>query len=210
VVVVADHQTAGRGRLGRTWEAPPGSSLLLTVLLRPALDAARLHLVTFAVALAAADACGAVAGFTPQLKWPNDLVVGDRKLAGILAEASFDGARVRWVVVGLGVNVNWPADLPAELAGTAVAANHLAARPVDRERLLTEVLDRLAVRYTSLDAAVEDYRARCVTIGREVRVELPDEMLTGRAVDVDGDGHLLVDTEGGVRVIAAGDVVHVR
>ena len=92
VVVVADHQTAGRGRLGRVWDAPPGSSLLMTVLLRPALDAARLHLVTMAVALAAADACAEVAGFVPELKWPNDLVVQDRKLAGILAEAGFEGA----------------------------------------------------------------------------------------------------------------------
>jgi BirA family biotin operon repressor/biotin-[acetyl-CoA-carboxylase] ligase len=210
VVVVADHQTAGRGRLGRTWEAPPGSSLLASVLLRPELDAARLHLVTMAVALAAADACHEVAGFTPRLKWPNDLVVDERKLGGILAEASFAGDRARWVVVGIGLNVNWPAELPDELAGIAVAANHVARRPVDREQLLTALLERLARRLESLDALVDDCRERCATIGRDVRVELPDEVLTGRAVDIDDDGHLLVDTGAGVRVVAAGDVVHVR
>jgi len=210
VVVVADHQRAGRGRLGRSWQAPPGSSLLLSVLLRPALDAARVHLVTIAVALAAADACREVAGFSPELKWPNDLVVNDRKLAGILAEVSIEGNALRWVVVGLGLNVNWPAELPHDLAGIAIAANHVAGRPVDRERLLVELLNRLEARYGSLDAQVEDYRARCRTIGREVRVDLPDEQLTGRAVDVDDDGHLLVETAHGTRVVAAGDVVHVR
>jgi len=210
VVVVADHQTAGRGRLGRTWEAPPGSSLLMTVVLRPALDAARLHLVTMAVALAAADACAEVAGFAPELKWPNDLVVGDRKLAGILAEAGFEGSVPRWVVVGIGLNVNWPEELPAELAGIAVAANHVAGGPVDRERLLAQLLERLAARYAALESVAEDYRRRCATIGREVQVELSTETLRGRAVDVDDAGHLVVDTGRGVRVVAVGDVVHLR
>ena len=210
VVVVADHQTAGRGRLGRTWEAPPGSSLLMTVLLRPALDATRLHLVTMAVGLAAADACADVAGFAPELKWPNDLVVRDRKLAGILAEAGFAGSVPQWVVVGIGLNVNWPEELPPELSGTAVAANHVAGHAVDRERLLVQLLERLARRYSALDSVAEDYRGRCATIGRDVRVELPGETLRGRAVDVDGAGCLVVDTGDGVRALAVGDVVHVR
>ena len=210
VVVVADHQTAGRGRLGRTWEAPPGSSLLMTVLLRPALDAARLHLVTMAVALAAADACVEVAGFAPGLKWPNDLVVGDRKLAGILAEAGFEASVPQWVVVGIGLNVNWPEALRAELSGIAVAANHVAGRNVDRELLLAQLLERLAGHYSSLDSVAADYRRRCATIGREVRVELPGEMLRGRAIDVDDAGRLLVDTGADVRVLTVGDVVHVR
>jgi BirA family transcriptional regulator, biotin operon repressor / biotin---[acetyl-CoA-carboxylase] ligase len=210
VVVVADHQTAGRGRLGRTWEAPPGSSLLMTVLLRPALDASRLHLVTMAVALAAADACAEVAGFAPDLKWPNDLVVQDRKLAGILAEAGFEGNAPQWVVVGIGLNVNWPADLPPELSGIAVAANHLAGHAVDRERLLVQLLDGLARHYSSLDSVAQDYRRRCATIGRDVRVELPAETLAGRAVDVDDAGRLVVDTGDDVRAVTVGDVVHVR
>jgi BirA family biotin operon repressor/biotin-[acetyl-CoA-carboxylase] ligase len=210
VVVVADHQTAGRGRLGRTWEAPPGSSLLMTVLLRPALDPARLHLVTMAVALAAADACAEVAGFAPELKWPNDLVVQDRKLAGILAEAGFEGNAPQWVVVGIGLNVNWPEELPAELSGIAVAANHVAGRDVDSERLLAQLLEGLATRYSSLDSIAEDYRRRCATIGRDVQVELPGETVRGRAVDVDAAGHLVVDTGRGMRVVAVGDVVHLR
>ncbi|HLI72506.1 MAG TPA: biotin--[acetyl-CoA-carboxylase] ligase [Acidimicrobiales bacterium] len=117
LVAVAGHQSAGRGRLGRRWEAPAGSNLLMSVLLRPALALGELHLCTVAVALAAADACASAAGLDAQLKWPNDLVVGDRKLAGILAEAaagSSPGASVEAVVVGLGLNVGWPAPTTRE------------------------------------------------------------------------------------------------
>jgi BirA family biotin operon repressor/biotin-[acetyl-CoA-carboxylase] ligase len=210
VVVVAEHQTAGRGRLGRAWEAPPGSSLLVSVLLRPALDPARVHLASIAVALAAADACAEVAGVAPALKWPNDLMVDDRKLAGILAEVGFDRDAPAWVVVGIGVNVNWPAELPPELADTATSANHVVGHEIDRERLFEVLLARLADRYAALDSVAAEYRERCATIGRDVRVELPDGHLTGRAVDVDDDGHLVVDTCTGVRTVTAGDVVHVR
>ncbi len=109
---VADHQTAGRGRLGRRWEAPPGASLLASVLFRPALEPEDLHLCTALVALAGIDACAEVAGVSPGVQWPNDLVVDDRKLAGVLAEADArapggpPGSRA--VVVGIGVNVDWP------------------------------------------------------------------------------------------------------
>src|SRR5438876_4697526 len=130
LVVVADHQTAGRGRLGRTWVAPPGSSLLVSVLFRPgSLEAG--HLLTTAVALAACDACERVAGVAPDLKWPNDLLVGNLKLGGILAEA--DGAAV---VVGLGLNVNRASGAPE----TAVALGELAERDVDADALLAELL----------------------------------------------------------------------
>ena len=122
-VVVADHQSAGRGRLGRRWEAPLGANLLVSVLLRPDVPVDELHLCTVAVALAATDACARVSGLVPELKWPNDLMVGERKLAGILAEslvgAPGDGPERRnesaaAVVVGVGVNVRWPpADPPA-------------------------------------------------------------------------------------------------
>jgi BirA family biotin operon repressor/biotin-[acetyl-CoA-carboxylase] ligase len=113
LVAVADHQTAGRGRLGRRWEAPAGAGLLVSVLLRPSLPIEELHLCTVAVALAARSACTEAAGVEPGLKWPNDLIVGERKVAGILAEAR-EGA----VVVGIGVNVAWP---PPDTEPTEVA-----------------------------------------------------------------------------------------
>jgi len=216
LVLVADHQTAGRGRLGRTWSAPPGASLLVSVLLElPA--GSPVHGATWAVGLAARDACGEVAGVTPELKWPNDLMVGDRKLAGILAEAVLRHGEVAGVVVGMGLNVAWPPvdELPGELAGRVVALNHLTAAPVDLEAVLTAYLERLA-RYVSLwedqaGALVQAYRSGLATIGRAVRVELPEGSFTGTAVDLDQDGALVVEVLGGERrLVRAGDVVHLR
>jgi len=214
-VVVADHQTAGRGRLGRTWVAPAGSGLLMSVLLRPALAPEQLHLATAAVALAARAAVADVAGFEPGVKWPNDLVVGDRKLAGVLAEADFSGGGgAPAVVVGIGINVNWPADvtegLPIDVALGATAANLVSGREVDRDAVLTSLLDHLAVQIGSWTAVASAYRRACVTIGRAVRIELPDETFTGTAADVSDDGHLLVDIGMCLRTVTAGDVVHLR
>jgi BirA family biotin operon repressor/biotin-[acetyl-CoA-carboxylase] ligase len=192
LVVVADHQTAGRGRRGRSWEAPPGSSLLASVLLRPVPP-----LVTLAAALAAADACTEVAGVATELKWPNDvLAAGDGKLAGILAEAAGDA-----VVVGVGLNVDWGATpLPAGAASLG--------RPVDRAALLVAWLRRLGDPGESGDPGhvLSRYRARCATLGRRVRVRLPRETVEGVASDVDDDGRLVV----GATRISAGDVVHLR
>ncbi|MEN3274172.1 MAG: BirA family transcriptional regulator [Actinomycetota bacterium] len=216
LVVVADHQTAGRGRLGRTWQAPPGASLLVTVLLRPALPPAEVHLVTIAAGLAAVDACDAVADVVPSLKWPNDLVIErdgvTRKLAGLLSESLVAGGRVDALALGMGLNVQWPAELPDDLASIATALNHEAGHDIDRDALLDAWLSRLGQRYGSFDAAslLAEYRERCVTLGREVRAELANEAVTGVATDVDPDGHLLVTTPDGPRTITAGDVVHLR
>lgn len=224
VVLVADVQTAGRGRLGRTWTAPPGSSLLLSVLLRPPAGVA--EAVTMVAGLAMAEAVGAVAGVDARLKWPNDLVVGERKLAGILAEADWPaGATISggWrrpdphervaVVVGIGVNVNWP-EVPDELADLLVACNHVAGRPVDRDALLDAFLERLGARYADLRAGtvpIADWRARSATLGRRVRIDLGGDDVEGTAVDVDAAGRLVVDTlEGERRTFAVGDVTHLR
>jgi BirA family biotin operon repressor/biotin-[acetyl-CoA-carboxylase] ligase len=207
-VAVADHQTAGRGRLGRTWLAPPGSSLLLSVLLRPALAPERLHLATAVVAVAAAAAVDDVAGFRPGLKWPNDLVVDDRKLAGVLAEAELSRVDAPAVVVGIGLNLNWPIDLPDELATIAVAVNHVTSQPVERDAVLQALLAHLDRRYGDWTAVASEYRRSCVTIGRTVRVDLGDEVFTGTAADVSDEGHLLVDVGMCLRTVTAGDVVH--
>ncbi|CAN5740485.1 biotin--[acetyl-CoA-carboxylase] ligase [soil metagenome] len=228
IVLVADHQTAGRGRHARSWTAPPGASLLLTVLLRP--PAGVLGATTMAMAVAAAEAVEEVAGFAPRLKWPNDLMVDDRKLAGILAEADWPpGSDIGggWspppptaravVVVGLGLNVNWPAELPEELAATATAVNHVTGHHVDRAELLGAFLRRLDRWYTDLvergdrSAVFDHWRERSATLGRQVRVDLGSCDVVGTAVDVTAEGHLVVDTaEGERRVLAVGDVVHLR
>ena len=193
LVAVADHQSAGRGRLARTWEAPPGTGLLCTVLLRPPVVS---HLVVAAVALAARDAALTVAGVRAGLKWPNDLVVDEAKLAGVLAEAEA-GA----VAVGLGMNVRW-APPGATRLGEGVSPGEV----------LEEMLEALAHWYHCAEAAevARAYRKACVTIGRPVRVELTEGPLAGVAADVDDEGHLLVDVGMCLRTVAAGDVVHVR
>jgi BirA family biotin operon repressor/biotin-[acetyl-CoA-carboxylase] ligase len=201
-VAVADEQSAGRGRLGRSWVAPPGSALLVSVLLRPALPPERVHLVTLAAGLAALDALhgldalGAVdASEAAGLKWPNDVVIGDRKLAGILAEADAGGA----VVVGMGCNLR-PAALAPEVREIAAAVS------VDREDLLVEWLRAYDARLDALDRVVGDAAACSATLGRRVRVELAAETFEGNAEALTEEGYLVVDG----RAVSAGDVVHLR
>lgn len=233
IVLVADHQSAGRGRAGRTWAAPPGASLLCSILLRP--PAGVVALCTMAVAVAAAEAVAEVAGVAPRLKWPNDLVwpgdgsAPDRKLAGILAEADWPASSpvsAGWcppspheraaVVVGIGINVAWPEALPDELVDVAVSLDHIVDHPVDREDLLIALLSALGPRYRSLVAGdrsglLDEWRARSATLGRRVRVDLGADDVEGTAVDITDDGHLVVDTvEGARRQFAVGDVVHLR
>jgi BirA family biotin operon repressor/biotin-[acetyl-CoA-carboxylase] ligase len=213
-VAVAQHQRAGRGRLDRRWEAPPGASLLASVLFRPDFDLAELHLCTAAMALAAAEACRRVAGVGPVLKWPNDVVVGEEKLAGVLAEAEFDGGPggAVAVVVGLGLNIDWPG--PEGVGGTSLL--ELGAEAVDRPALLDALLEALSTRRTLLDSVegrrevVAELRNRCATLGRRVRVELAAEVVVGMATEIDEAGHLVVRTPDGPRTVSAGDVVHLR
>jgi BirA family biotin operon repressor/biotin-[acetyl-CoA-carboxylase] ligase len=211
-VAVAEHQSAGRGRMDRRWEAPPGASLLMSVLFRPDFDPSELHLCTAALALAAAEACRRVGGVGPVLKWPNDLLVGEAKLAGVLAEAEFEGSGVPAVVVGLGLNIDWPG--PDGVGGTCL--RDLSSAPVDRDVLLGAVLDALATRRGLLDSApgrrevAAELRERCATLGQRVRVELAAEAVVGVATEVDDAGHLVVQTATGPRTVSAGDVVHLR
>jgi BirA family biotin operon repressor/biotin-[acetyl-CoA-carboxylase] ligase len=196
-VLVADHQTAGRGRLDRRWEAPPGANLLVSILFRTVPSPA--SALTQRVGLAAIDACRAAAGVVAVLKWPNDLLLDDRKLAGILAQRAVDGS----IVVGLGLNVGWAPDGAASLHGAVTAA----AEPTP--------LDVLAALLTAFDALPEDigprYRAALATLGRRVDVQVPGGRIDGRAVDLDGDGRLVVvDTCGLTHRLDVGDVVHVR
>jgi len=213
LVAVAAEQTAGRGRLGRKWLAPAGGSLLMSVLLRPtSLPADRLHLATAAVSMAGADAVSLIAEITPSLKWPNDLLVEGRKLAGVLTEVdgpAADGTLA--VVVGIGINCTWPDELPSEIADVAIAANHVAGRPIHTEDVLDALLENLDARLAGgWDAVAREYNSRVDTVGQEVRVELADVSFTGMATGVDQDGALVVITDNGPRRVVAGDVVHLR
>jgi BirA family biotin operon repressor/biotin-[acetyl-CoA-carboxylase] ligase len=191
IVAVADEQTAGRGRLGRSWIAPPGAALLVSVLLRPALAPERLHLVTLGAALALVD----VVPEDARIKWPNDVVVADRKLAGILAEADGAGA----VVVGMGCNVrsDW---FPSELRDIATATS------MPRDELLDAWLTAFDTRLDAIDEIIDDARKLSATIGRRVRVELPTNAFEGTATALTPEGYLVVDDQ----VVTAADVVHLR
>lgn len=205
LVVVADHQTAGRGRLGRSWLAPPGASLLVSVLLRPHGPPGSWHALVTAAGLAMAEAVEATTGVVAGLKWPNDLLVGDRKLGGVLAEAAGDA-----LVVGIGVNVEWH-DVPDDLVALATACNLEGGRAVDRRDLLDAFLAQYGRRLGDPARARRDYEARLLTRGRRVRVERAAGEVVGTAVGVDADGRLMVARDDGVvEAIAVGDVVHLR
>jgi BirA family transcriptional regulator, biotin operon repressor / biotin---[acetyl-CoA-carboxylase] ligase len=210
LVVVAERQSAGRGRLGRTWESPVGAGLIVSVLLRPRVPTARYGWLPLLAGVAIAAAVSRLTGLDARLKWPNDLLLDGRKCCGILAEADPDGA----VVLGFGLNVTLREDELPRADATSLA---LAGSPVlDRQALLAAILEELADWYTRWQAAGGDpevsglraaYQGICATIGRTVTVSLPGaEPLVGVASGVDGDGRLIVAG----RTVAAGDVVHVR
>jgi BirA family biotin operon repressor/biotin-[acetyl-CoA-carboxylase] ligase len=206
LVAVADHQTAGRGRFDRRWEAPPGSSLLVSVLVRLDREGEDVQPAVVAAAVALADAVGDVAGFAPEFKWPNDLVVRDRKLAGLLAERDGDA-----LVIGAGCNVEWHS-FPPELADVATACNlESSYAAVDRRALLDAYLVGLARELDRLDSVVTRYRSRLATLGRRVRVVRVRDELVGEAVGVADDGALLVRRpDATVERVTVGDVIHLR
>ncbi|WP_436760297.1 biotin--[acetyl-CoA-carboxylase] ligase [Streptosporangium sp. V21-05] len=212
-VVVAESQFAGRGRLGRVWSAPPRSSLTFSILLRPDPPLSEHGWLPLLVGLAVASAVRKVAEVDVRLKWPNDLLIGERKLAGVLAER-IDSA----VIVGVGLNVSVrPEELPVETA-TSLAIEGAAC--ADRDPILRAVLREIETHYREWSEANGDveacglraaYLAVSATIGREVRVELPGErVLTGTATGVDRAGRLVVGSRGEEHTLSAGDVVHVR
>jgi BirA family transcriptional regulator, biotin operon repressor / biotin---[acetyl-CoA-carboxylase] ligase len=194
-VLVAGHQTAGKGRLGRTWEAPPGANLLVSVLFRSGFDHTKPHSLTQAVALAAAKAGESLTGVRLELKWPNDVLLNGTKLGGVLAQSS-TSARDMVVVVGMGLNIGWAPPDAASLGGTTPS------------EFLPTWLDALTV--TLRSDCFEEYRSRLATLGSQVRVEMPNETLVGTAADVQRDGTLVLETREGTRVISVGDVVHLR
>ena len=233
-VVVADEQTAGRGRLARRWLAPPRTSLLCSLLFRPDLPPIQAQRLTMLCSLAAADAIEQVAGLQVHLKWPNDLVVKSqlanrksavrnlhspfsilysptwRKLAGILTETGITGERLDFAVVGIGVNVNVEPQVLPTLAPDATSILAEVGCPVDRVALLVAFLAGVERRYQGLRAGESPYRewaVRLATLGQPVEVSTPAGVLAGVAESVDEDGALLLRLpDGGLRVLVAGDV----
>ena len=214
LVLVADHQKCGRGRLDRTWTAPPRAAVGVSVMLRPeGMPAARWPWLPLVAGLAVAEALREAAGADARVKWPNDVLVGGKKICGILAER-VDGGGGPAVVVGMGVNTAMTAAQLPVAAATSLAVLGLPSEPGP---VVVSILRRFEVwygRWLSGTDLVAGYTRACDTIGRRVRVIVGEpsaqSAVEGEAVGVDGDGHLLVDTDGCVRAFAAGDVTHVR
>jgi len=228
-VLAAEFQGAGRGRLDRRWVAPPGSSLLVSVLMRPTVAVSAGYLSAVAVAVAAAEAIDEVTGVAVGLKWPNDLVIDVdgqvRKLGGVLSESLVSDGVLAAVVVGIGINVLVPDEVPDELAAIATWLDQHTGPPpgrnddhaIDRSELLAALLRRLDELADQLNdddgrsALLATYRSRCVTLGENVRVERAGDVITGMAAAIDDDGQLVVvDDTGHSHTVAVGDVVHVR
>ncbi|MDA8397790.1 MAG: biotin--[acetyl-CoA-carboxylase] ligase [Actinomycetota bacterium] len=214
----ADHQSAGKGRLGREWDDVPGSSILLSVLVRPKFTVNDYFAATCAMSVAAVESLRAL-GVSASIKWPNDLLLGKEKISGILAEAG-ESPSGRFVVVGVGMNVNQDREQLARLGRPATSLRETTGRLFDaeaRDALRLDLLKRFKEAYAPLQdsfaPAFADllgrYRTACATLEAFVRVELSDgEIISGHVLDISNQGHLLVELDSCIRTVSAGDVEH--
>ena len=206
VVVLADAQTGGRGRLDRAWSSPSGG-VWLSILIRPDVPPTQAPAYTLAAAVATTRAVRE-AGVDASIKWPNDVLVGDRKLAGILTEMEGEADRVSWLVVGIGINANVDAaDLPTDRPVTTVREE---VGDVDRRELTQSLLAAFHELTVDLQQVLPAWRKLSSTLGQRVRVETPGEEIVGDAVDVRFPGSLVVETAEGTREVTAGDCEHLR
>jgi BirA family biotin operon repressor/biotin-[acetyl-CoA-carboxylase] ligase len=211
--VLAEEQTAGRGRRGRGWSSPAGLNLTLSVAIRPSVAAPTASMIAIAAGLAARTACARYA--SAWLKWPNDVVAGDgAKLGGLLVETTVEGERLSSAVIGIGLNVNWHrSTMPAEIAAGATSLADLAGHPIDRVALLGSLLDELDAELTALESGaspLDRYRVACATLGTDVTVETATGPVAGRAVDVDATGGLVVEGSAGRTTLTSGEIVRLR
>jgi BirA family biotin operon repressor/biotin-[acetyl-CoA-carboxylase] ligase len=215
-VVVAESQAAGKGRMGRHWESPPGVNVYLSIILRPLFPPNKMPLITLMTAVACAEAIKEVTGLLPPIKWPNDLLLNGKKLGGILTEADMEMDRINFVVVGIGINVNMPrSSFPPVIRDTATSLREALGREISRIALIQALLRKFELWYKRLgQGRGEETRRRWEEIsqirGKEVEVDFMGETVRGKALEIDADGALLVQEAGGeVKRIVAGDV-HVR
>ncbi|HWC31663.1 MAG TPA: biotin--[acetyl-CoA-carboxylase] ligase [Actinomycetota bacterium] len=213
-LVAAGEQTAGRGRLGRSWASAPGKALLFSVVFRPPLEPARAAIVSHLAAAVMAEACGPPRAV--RTKWPNDLVVGERKLAGVLPEAKVVGGALDYLVVGVGVNVSMDRDdFPPDVRDTATSLA-LEGLEADADALLTRFLVSFRAAYRPIDPAfpqhaAAEYAAACATLRRPVRARTIDgDVVEGVATRITDSGALVVRTDDGERDVAFGEVEHLR
>lgn len=213
VVVFAEAQTKGRGRLGRKWHSPAGLGLYFSVLLRPKLRPMEATQLTVAAATALVRAIDASTTVRPEIKWPNDLLAGGRKFAGVLTELSAELDTIKHLILGIGIDVNQTIDdFPAELHGIATSLRLAGGEAISRPALATRILQELDRDYARVCAGrfselADEWESRCTTIGRNVGIRVGNRVLRGRAESLDADGALLVRTQHGrLERVIGGDV----
>jgi BirA family biotin operon repressor/biotin-[acetyl-CoA-carboxylase] ligase len=214
LLVVTDFQTAGRGRLNRSWRAPAGSSLLFSLLLRPPLPPERALQAVMAASLGVTEGIRKECGLAARIKWPNDILIGGRKAGGILCELGLDGEKLDYAIIGIGLNVNFD---PRKVEGIPPDATSIflqLGRRHSRTALLRAILEETEPRYRAIlrGGSLRGEWARALeTLGRRVRVTLVNDELTGTAESVEGTGALSLRLQDGTRrTILAGDVVHLE
>lgn len=213
VVVFAESQTRGRGRLGRTWSSPAGKGLWFSVLLRPDLRPPEITRLTVAAATAIRRAIHAATGLAPEIKWPNDLLIDGRKAAGILTELSAETDQVRYVILGVGIDVNQTAaDFEGDLSEVAASLSMGVGHGLDRAVLATRVLHALEQDYSRIcngqfQAVAEEWESNCATLGRRVSIRIGGRLAVGCAESLDADGALLLRSQHGhLERITGGDL----
>lgn len=211
-VLIAGHQTGGRGRMGRTFQSPEGMGVYLSVILRPDCKPEQLMHLTCAAGVAMVKAVEHISGIRPQVKWINDLVVGGKKLGGILTEMSVDKGRVDYAVIGIGINcLQKEQDFPPEIAGLATSLSLSAGKEIPPEVLAAAMVDALWHMshgiFSKKTQLMADYKANCITLGKEIQVIRGDRILPGKAIDLDADGGLLVVyPDGSKETVSSGEV----
>jgi BirA family biotin operon repressor/biotin-[acetyl-CoA-carboxylase] ligase len=211
-VVIAEEQTSGRGRLGRTWLAPPCSSILMSILLRPRIPPSRAFSLTAIASVALLRAIQSTTGLKPMIKWPNDIYIQGKKAAGILTEVSADQSGLRFAVVGIGLNVNINPSAYPEIRDTATSLQAEAGKSIPRVDLVRAILEAMDGLYAALAGGEQamihrEWKAASLVLGRPVRIVAFDAVEEGVVEEIEEDGTLLLrDSEGNLKRIVAGDV----
>jgi len=212
LVIAANEQTAGRGRVGNIWFSPKGESVYTSILLRPSLCAQQINWLTMIGALAVCDVVDQLNGAHARIKWFNDVQLNGRKLAGVLVECAFVGDAIDYAILGIGINVNTHFDAaPREVRERAISLRDVFARDFDRDAILNDLLSRLDTRYMQMTNGISpraDYLAKLDTLGKSVRVSSGKRLIEGVAQSIDEFGALIIETANGRQRIAHGDVIN--
>ena len=213
-VVLSESQSKGKGRLGRSWFSPSGANIYLSIILRPQMPTSQIPLLTFAAAIAVAKSIRDVTNLDADIKWPNDILIRGKKVAGILSEMGAEKDKVNFAIVGIGINVNLDKkDIPLELIDKATSIKIESNSLIDRTNLICRIIENLEEWYNlferkGINDIIKEWKRLAITIGRDVKVQSGNSFVEGRAVDIDENGALLIkDRDGIIQRVLSGDIM---